>query len=256
MRTGVRYGAVGIIAYLFFLLLLFPASTAISFLTSSLPEMKSVLKLDGVRGTVWSGRISSVTYRKQHLGSLNWQLDFLPLLLGKLAGEISMQTHDGYIERHIESSIHPQHIRLNDIHGLLSVADVKSLYPYYPLQLDGMLSVGLDHAAMDTSGRLLEVSGKVNLNHASVLVDQEYLLGDFQSTLTTLDDGQIQAAVTSIGGVLDLKADASMSPVGDYRVRGQVSPARGADAGVIKLLSWLGKPDGSGNYPLRLQGRI
>ena len=81
--------ALGIVAYLLFLLYSLPAQHVVGWFEESASAQG--LSLTDITGTVWSGSAERISYQRTPLGRLEW--DFKPsrLLLGKLAYDIELR---------------------------------------------------------------------------------------------------------------------------------------------------------------------
>ena len=93
MRRWLPYLLLGCGVYLLTLVATFPAAFAYRIagprLTRAVP-----LQLYGISGSIWSGRIGTVAYGANALGSLSWHLKPLPLLLGHLALSYELDAPD------------------------------------------------------------------------------------------------------------------------------------------------------------------
>src|SRR5690349_4524359 len=84
--------ALGIGAFLLFALVTLPASAVLSFFHPP------GVTLSGVSGTIWKGRAQAVRSGNLHIGSVEWSLDVLALLTGKLGAELKITRSDGFAQ--------------------------------------------------------------------------------------------------------------------------------------------------------------
>ncbi len=70
-----------------FVVVVFPAGTAWSFVREDVTSQVPDLKVSEVRGTIWQGEAGVVVGALPPL-SINWDLDFLPLMTGRVAADL------------------------------------------------------------------------------------------------------------------------------------------------------------------------
>src|SRR5262245_49235679 len=84
--------ALGIGAFLLLALVTLPASAVLSFVHPP------GITLAGVSGTIWSGRAQAVRSGNLHIGSVEWDLQVLALLTGKLGADVKVKRSDGFAQ--------------------------------------------------------------------------------------------------------------------------------------------------------------
>src|SRR4026208_261275 len=90
--------ALGIGAFLLFALVTLPASVVLSFFHPP------GVTLAGVSGTIWKGRAQAVRSGNVHVGSVEWNLNVLALLTGKLGADVKVTRSDGFAQGSIAVS--------------------------------------------------------------------------------------------------------------------------------------------------------
>ena len=90
--------ALGIGAFALFALVTLPAATVLSFFHPP------GVTLSGVSGTIWKGRAQAVRSGNLHVGSVEWDLNILPLFTGKLGADVKITRSDGFAEGSIAVS--------------------------------------------------------------------------------------------------------------------------------------------------------
>ena len=88
MNRLVVYIIIGLVTFPGFLLIMAPASLAVSLVQSSLGRIPN-LEIGQVAGRIWSGS-AQIQYHR-FPAQLNWQLAALPLLIGKLSADIRLR---------------------------------------------------------------------------------------------------------------------------------------------------------------------
>ena len=82
MQNRWRWLALGVGAYLAFVLVSFPAGTAYTWFAP--PD----LMLTGIQGTLWKGRAAAGTVGDLALRDINWDIHVLRLLIARLSAEV------------------------------------------------------------------------------------------------------------------------------------------------------------------------
>ena len=77
----------GVVAYVYFLLINFPASATYNYFVTPLDRGKKV-KLQGLSGTLWAGQAAQAQIANLNFGKLNWDLKLFSLFTGKLGAEL------------------------------------------------------------------------------------------------------------------------------------------------------------------------
>ncbi len=242
----------GIAAYLLFLLILFPATTAWSlFVSEKLP-----LQLGGISGSVWEGSATQATWRGRPLGALHWDLQFLPLLLGKLGADFSLQFQNGYMQGEVEVPMSFGSLSLAELKGQLPVVKAMSFAPPLPVTLAGTVSLDIPKLELDQATSALNVSGRINWHGAEVLSPKAFKMGNLQADIATDEKGGVAAQLKDLGGPLQLDAQLRFMSDRNYKLSGTVAAAGDAEPSLQQALNWLGKTDRDGRYHLDLDGQL
>jgi general secretion pathway protein N len=254
MMRHYRLVLVGGAAYLLFLLMLFPAATAWSwFAPQGLP-----LQLHGLSGSVWKGSSGQTTWKGQPIGSLHWDLQLLPLLLGKLGADFSVQTEQGYLQGEAKVPLTTGPIHLSDMTGQLPLAELMRFAPSMPIPVavGGTVTLNISQLEFDPTTNTTNATGRANWQGAEVLSPQAFKMGNLQADISTDENGVLAAQLKDLGGPLQLDAILQLKPDQSYSLSGTVAAAKGAEASLQQALSWLGKADGAGKHRLNLNGRL
>src|SRR6186713_1000202 len=81
----------GVIAYLVFAIATLPAQLLVS-------RLSPAITAAGVHGTVWNGEAQVLQAAGKRIGSASWKLDALPLLIGRLQGNLKIKRIDGFAQ--------------------------------------------------------------------------------------------------------------------------------------------------------------
>ncbi|MCK5453102.1 MAG: type II secretion system protein N, partial [Calditrichia bacterium] len=82
MRQKKAFAALGIIAYLAFLITSIPASQGIQWLQDFFPQEQ--VQISQPKGTIWSGSANRITVHQIQLDNVSWEIHPLTLLIGRL----------------------------------------------------------------------------------------------------------------------------------------------------------------------------
>lgn len=256
MKRWLKYGLLGLVAYGFFLLLMFPASVAHSLFASPLEKQLPGLQLAGVSGRLWDGEVASVSYKSREVGRLHWEVMPFSLLWGKLSLPVSLQLPDGYLEAKVTLPRDFTAMHAREVKGQLPVAQVQGLLPYNFVSIDGTLAINITEAEVDAEGKVQSLSGRINWLGAEMVAPQALAFGDLQADVELDEGGRINAQLRDLGGPLSLDAQFVLQPQGNYTLKGTVAATSGASDALRQGLGLLGKPSSNGRYPIELNGRL
>ena len=213
------------------------------------------IRIDGLDGTLGNGHAAAIVYAgKPVLHDLRWRLHPWWLLLGKI--DASVTTTDPHFSADGTARIGFGGLALRDFTAGGQIKSMLALagYPFIPL--DGAVKLHLDR--LDIQGSALgTVKGQAELHELSWGTgDQAARLGDFAADLGNPDAKTTQAKVKTLAGPIDLSGDLSLTASGQYEINLALKPKSGAPQQVVELLKGIGRPDVTGTYRLRQQGRL
>lgn len=212
------------------------------------------IRIDGVGGTAWNGKIASVDLNDYHLGRMRWRLGVFSLISGhpeprvwltqnklKLAGRLRML--DG------------QRIQVSNLSGQLSI-------PYWADQLDfpvsprGIAHFDLTRAIFNTNGIPQLLKGTLRCDGVQ-LASINLKLGDIHVKFTNPSKPHlILGHFNNQGGNLSIRGTVQLNPQGVWTLRGKLKPAASATDLASTLQHYLGSAKQGGWYPLTLSGRL
>lgn len=236
--------------YIFFLLISLPASVVLSFVT--LPQN---IKLSSVSGTIWSGIAYDVKLETTaiELGTIQWQLQPLNLIIGELALDISVVKGDEYInsEMKIRSS---GKLELTESRFLIDLASLKPLTYAMPFSYSGKVS-GFFPSAFIYRNNHIVLDGELSLKKLRLTSPQNLLFGDFKIDFMPEKEGATSAKIKDLGGPISISGQMKLDKKAKLKIFTRLS-ARDKDVDIENVLSLLGKKDSSGrtefNYNLQL----
>ncbi len=256
MTSAPRLTLLGGLAYLFFLLLTIPASTVYDWVSDEFEGSMPALQLYDIKGSIWDGEAARAVFRKREIGSVKWQLNWLPLLTGSAAGEISIQTESGFLQGGFSTPLGGGSTEFEALKGQLTASEIQSLLPYSHISIDGMLGIDLQGLKLSAAGRPVSAFGQVHLYEVNILSPAVVKVGDVDVQFNEGDDNGLQAEVRDRKSPLDIEAMMTLSESGQYTVSGTISAKDSKDESLTGMLSLLGKPDRNGAHRINLRGSI
>lgn len=241
-------------AYLVTLVATLPAALAMRWAEPVLAKMAQRPQLQGVSGSIWSGRVAQASYRGLTLGELKWELSPWRLLLGRIAVEVALTPPSGHLEGELSRGFGGEALRLRALEGQLPAAVLKQLAPSLPLAPAGSLALNLDEVVME-GAKLRSVQGRIVWNKGGVTAPMALEFGDLVAEFTTAEGG-ISGSIKDGGGPLQLEAELTLAGDGTYSLTGKSSARAGAAPALKSSLSLLGQPDVRGMIPFRFNGRL
>ena len=251
MKRWLPYLLLGCGVYLLTLVATLPAAFAYRIAGPRLIP-PSPLHLYDISGSIWSGRIGTVAYGANALGSLSWHLKPLPLLLGHLALSYELDASDGTIAG--TAVISRGGVELHDLSGRLPVAALMAFNTALPFGAGGAIAFNIAQARLPARG-VPSATGTLVWNRATLLANQPIPLGDLKLALRPQPKGGIDGTVSDAGGPLQINGTATLDANRGYHLDLQLRARPNADAALGNTLRMLGRPDPRGEYTLRYNGR-
>jgi hypothetical protein len=251
MRRSWRYLLLGTVAYLVALAATFPAGRALQLAAPALAAAN--IRPAGVEGSIWSGRAASVLVDGRFpLEAVRWELDLLPLLAARLAGDWRAGIGTGGLQGGVSAA--GEQVTLSRMEGQLPIGAVAPLLPL-PLPVAGDLTVNLVSLSL-VAGRPAAAEGTIVWSRAAVTAPQAVALGDLRITLTPREGGGISGRLSDGGGPLDLSGELTVEPGGAYRLSASVGTRPDAAPALVQALPLLGRKGPGGKYLITYNGRI
>lgn len=243
--------AIGVLIYLIFMVVLFPARIAVA-----LAPLPAGIQLSGVSGSLWQGQAELVQLGARQLQQLSWQLSPWALLTGSVQAQLQLGDRSTAVNGKglvtwSTAGVSARNLRLD---APLSFLVGNRQLPLKTV-LSGDVSLLLDNAVQGQPW-CTALNGKLFLNQIGL--DNQfgnYPLGNIEFTLQCIQ-GQLQLATDDqknaigVAGTILLKGNSQME------VNGRMRRTDAQSKDLQDSLGLLGKPDASGNYPLKYKGRI
>lgn len=214
----------------------------------------STLKVHGLQGAWTAGTLSGISLNGRLVAQdLRWDLNFWPLLLGRVGLEISGGGQIATVEGGISSGLGGTRLS-----GLRFAGAIKSLaasagYAFVPV--DGRAGGDIEKLVLK-NGQLDYADATIELKSlAWTLARDPLLLGDFHAEISTAPEA-ITAVISSPAGPLEASGSAKLLPDQSYDVDILVKPKPGASELLLNYVKTLGAPDPQGFYHLRKRGKL
>lgn len=249
MKNAWRYGLLGLLAFLLFLLLLAPASLVIDALTRWQPGFR----VQTVEGAATDGIANGVSWRGVQVKRLVWDWRPLNLLTGWL--EFHLKIDDPQTSMAGKAAINPgRQVRFRDFTGRLTLAELAKLAGQPKLPLQGVVEFDLRELRLNYPGQPQGADGVAHLLNLRVTLGQPLTLGDFTAQLKPADPKGIQGVIHDNNGPLVLEGAFSVMPDGRYRFNGQAAVRDANNQALRQAMNLLGPPGGDGRWALSFSG--
>lgn len=253
-RAGVTpYVALGLAAYLVFLVAKFPAGMAYA-LGQEYGDLGDRVRLSGVEGTVWSGRAAELIADGMALGRVDWTLNPLALFTARADIDWRMDgaEHAGY-GRLLAGR--DGGIEIEGVRGTMRAEQLTPFFANLPLRLTG--DVRVDVAAMDIQpGRRFAARGELNWVDAALTAPQPMEIGSLRIESVPADDGGSRITLSDRGGPLAVDGVIRVGADGSYRTSLTMAARPEADPSLDSALGFFGPRDPSGRVRVSQTGRI
>ena len=231
-----------------------PAALALRWAEPVLQKLPQRPVLQGIDGSIWSGRAAQASYHGLVLGELQWEISPWNLLIGHIDMELKITNAEGYLDGTLSSGFSGGRMRLHDVKGQLPAVWVKSFMPSLPITPTGSFAVNMDEAVIEAA-RLRALDGRLVWNKGGVSAPLALEFGDLVAEFTSNESG-IAGRIKDSGGPLQLAADLKLGADGGYTLTGKSAARPGANPALGTSLSLLGQPDAQGMIPFRFNGRL
>lgn len=240
----------GLISLLLGLIIYLPAPVAAGWVQSQVPG----LRLTGVSGSVFAGRMQYASLNDVTLENVSWQLSPGSLLLGRANVKLKTATDTGHISGDFSRNIFGQ-TYVQNLNGSASISWLGGFAGYRFLPMDGLLTLH-DLDASIKGQKITHGEGKVSLENANwLLIKPAIVFGDFTAAVSS--DGETNAIkILNSEGPLKADGGAQLTNNNRYQANLRVRARAGADKRLIKLLTQLGKADAQGWYHISERGSL
>ncbi len=241
------YFAAGLAAFLVFLVAMVPASQVARHLPSG-------VALDGLSGTIWSGRAGALEVAGRPLGALQWSCRPWRLVLLEWSCRIGLQPPGGEVNGDFSGDFAGNFVG-RDIRGTAPISNFEGIAT--PRGWTGNLELDLE--AFAVKSRLPEsASGRLFLRGLRAPGANGERLGDFELVVGegSVGGATLNGRLRDLGGPLHVRGAIELFDDGRYLLRGDAAPGPGAGPAIFDTLDFLGPPDSQGRRPFTIEGTL
>ncbi len=246
---GLRLWLLGIGLYLLFLLVRVPAARVLAWLPAD--TLPTALHYRYASGSIWSGTLHDVRFRRLALGNVHWRLTPWSLLGGRLGAVLQVDGEAGKAGGWF--ALGPGGaLAADEVAGTLNLHAFDHLVR--PIMLDGRLHLaGL--AADFEPGDHWHVNGEADWQSARIAGVQDVELGSVHFTAKPRGAGSI-VRIRNEAGDLALDGSLHLNKDGGWQLDTTIGNRDAGRKDIQQLLRFLGRPDASGRYRFRASGKV
>ena len=247
-RRALRWWLLGAVAYLVFLGATYPAQYVIERLSKKMPE----LQFSGVEGSLFSGSAQQISYAGADLGAADWHFDWFAPFSFSLGYRVHVHAEDRDLSARVDLGL--KHSYLRGLEGRVPVSALERWLPTPPGSATGSVGLHLKELSFK-AGHVDSADGALDLDEVVLKWPSSATLGSFHTDLEPLSGGGIKAVIADSASPLKLQATLELGPTGAYHLAGVLGAKDPGDQATRTLLSGLGTPDSTGQYPFDFKGQ-
>lgn len=240
MKSRITLILLGLLSFLLFLIINFPASIAYQLSKNNLQGVE----MYELTGTVWSGHADSLKFNKKIFHDINWELHPLSLLKAVVSLDLDINDHQYPIKGQLAFAINGD-LEANDLTGTVPTDMLQQVPSLSLVSLKGELMINIKTLVVNDD-ELKSAEGEIRLAQTTLLQPVQAELGNILIKLSNQEEGVLikikdQQAPIGIDGTLLLQPERKFNFSAVFR------PTVKADnflVGMLKNISRV-KPDGS-----------
>jgi general secretion pathway protein N len=246
--------ALGISAYLAFALSSFPAGTAYAWFAPA------SIQLQGLEGTLWSGRAAAANVGELSLHDVRWSVHAWQLLLGRLAADVRAQLEEGFVAAQVKAT--RSHVSLSEVRASTSLPTLRAVLPIAGVR--GEANLTLSALELDVAKAWpTKVVGDLKLLQLEAV---PFSLGGPRGKLVPIGNytvrfaegaGPINATFNDTGGPLEVSGTLVVNSARGYKIDGLIKPRADAPQELVDGVNVMAsEPDAEGRRRLSLNGSL
>lgn len=249
--SNVKIIGVMLMVYLVALFVTFPANQAYSFIANKLPPNT---KLYGIEGSIWSGHAAVVDVNGLRLSNVNWDVHFLPLLIGRMQLGINSKLGDGNIKGSVGMSLGGT-LYTKGLQGKVNSKDLASKFQILRFA-QGTIKANNFSISLDNS-KIYTASGQLQLLNAAMTVPCEAEVGNLIVNVKNgAMEGMIKANIKDKGNQpIVFSGDFDLETQGTWKFKGRVM-AKEKGSCLANMLGALGRPGSDGKTTINRSGKL
>ncbi len=243
------YLLTAIISYFVFLIATIPAKPVTDLINDNTP-----VTINGVSGTLWSGNAYIVSFQDIQLKKTKWSFNAWKLFIGKIAITINSRFSGNDISAELGTSFLGRYF-INDLSAKITAREVTQLAEIPLAQLDGLISLNIEHAQWK-QGELPLASGEIKWTNASVTVADTASLGNISILLSESEQQLLNAKIKNQGGDIKISGLAELVAEADYSIDIKLSPTATANNNIKQSLGLFAQKQPNGDFLLKKSGSL
>ena len=252
MKKVLGYVALGVCAYVAFVIALFPADRAYAFVRSQLGDTL----LYDVRGTVWHGKAAAVQVGGQTLRAVRWSVAPWTVLLGRVDVDLAFDSGESWGNGTLGLGVNKV-LQVRDLELQLPGAEVRSLLPRITVPLAGVFTVTLQEGRFNPETRQVQdLRGAVTWHNAALDMPNAPPLGTFRVDLEPGAEGIVGSLKDTGEGPLVAQGTLLLKPDNTYQFTGNFMPREAGRTEIAQGLMFLGRPDAEGRVKVNYNGAL
>ncbi len=247
IKTGLL---TGLIAYVAFLVATPPAGVVLSLLEDHLGEVR----IEGVDGSLWSGRATRIHIESHTLDTVRWRLAPWYLLTGELVFHLEGDFRQQPVQTDAGFTLTGK-VVAHPFEASLPADLLTTLFDIPLANLAGRLDARLDTLRWDPDG-LPEIEGELHWNDAVISVAQSVALGDITIVLDRSDDDRQRAVIRNQGGELQVSGEARLDDERNVELQLDLKLQPGSQARLASSMEMFASKQGQGRYKVEYRGKL
>lgn len=239
--------AVGIAAYLLFVLARFPAEVAVRWFAP-----------DGVivaapSGTLWNGGADALLLGRTAWGPLQWQARPLALFIGRVAADVTVRAPGGGSVAARIGIAPTGTVHLADVAGIVPLSALAGTIPTGTF--DGRIGLDLAEARLDEHW-LVDATGTIDLVGLELLTPIAETLGSYELTFAGAQADRLVGVFREVQAKLGAEGQLVLHRDRRWEIAGLVTATSATSNELSRALAMLGQRDAQGRYLLAMSGEL
>jgi len=244
-----HYILTAIFSYFALLIITIPAKSVTGLLNNNSP-----ITAQGVSGTLWNGKAYIISIDNIQLKNTEWSFNLWKLFTGKIAVDINTRYLNNTITAELGSSFIGRYFA-NNLSAKIAAQEVAQLANIPLAQLDGMISLNIEHAQWK-QGELPLATGEIKWTNATITVADTASLGNISIVLSESEQQLLNAEIKNQGGDIKINGSAELVPEANYAVTIKLLPTATANNNIKQSLGLFAEKQTNGEYLLNKSGPL
>ena len=256
MRSALKFSLIGVLAYVLFLALRFPASSVVSRFDTR------PATLSGVSGSVFHGEVDSITLPNNSLPTgpdqflvenVSWRAAPTALLRGSGAANISFDAYNG----HGEGLVAQTFTGTSEVRDFRFVTDAEGVNVLLDPLAEVLGQFAIDITDLSLRNQLLDAfSGNIEWRGAQIVRPVPAKLGTVTIQVEPDEPQSHVATINASGGDLTISGTVKVALNGDFNADVLIEPTNNAPRELTDMLRAMARPSSDGSFRVRRNGNF